>query len=211
MSDEEQKTNIPTPDKEFVVKTLDTLKVIADPLRIHLLELLVEGPRTVKQVAAELNISPTKLYYHINLLEEHGLIRVVSTRVVQGIIEKQYFVTAYSIRPDVALLTPAEPTVGQGFPLMISSIFEHTRNDIEKSLHAGLIDLANSSPDQDFLLTRNLFRLPKERAREFVTQLKALMKEYHQEDWKNNEIPIYGLMTTFYPTQHSTSQDETEE
>src|SRR6476659_4447233 len=92
------------PEKMYVVKDLETLKVISDTTRIRILEMLVEKACTVKELARVLNLTPTKLYYHINLLEEHGLIRVVGTRIVSGIIEKQYRVLAYSIDIDRALL-----------------------------------------------------------------------------------------------------------
>ena len=65
----------------------------------------VTGPlvETVKQIAADLKTPIKKLYYHVNLLEEHGLIRITSTRVVSGIIEKQYRVTAYRLSVERAL------------------------------------------------------------------------------------------------------------
>lgn len=74
---------------EMMIEDAETLRVLADPLRLRIRELMVR-PCTVKQVAAVLGIAPTKLYYHINLLEKHKLIVVVAARVVSGIIEKQY-------------------------------------------------------------------------------------------------------------------------
>src|SRR5215204_4136406 len=91
------------PEKEFVLDNLEALKVTADPTRLRLLESLVEKPLTVKEVAKKLDIASTKLYYHINLLEEHGLIRVVKQRVVSGIIEKQYRTRAYSFNVKQAM------------------------------------------------------------------------------------------------------------
>src|SRR6266513_2118828 len=82
------------PAPEMVVSNFDTLKVVADPTRLRILEVLIEQPLTVKQVARKLEIAPTKLYYHVNLLEEHGLLTVTASRVVSGIIEKQYRTTA---------------------------------------------------------------------------------------------------------------------
>ena len=35
-------------------------------------------------------MKPNRLYYHVNLLEEHGLIRVTDTRLVSGIVERTY-------------------------------------------------------------------------------------------------------------------------
>ncbi|MBX6342634.1 MAG: helix-turn-helix transcriptional regulator [Thermomicrobiaceae bacterium] len=78
----------------FVIRDLETLRAVSDPLRLRLFELLRGGPRTVKQLAAALDLPPTRLYYHVGQLEAHGLVRVVDTRVVSGIIEKRYQATA---------------------------------------------------------------------------------------------------------------------
>src|SRR3954452_18438405 len=94
------------PQERIVIKDLESLKALSDPLRIQILELMLQGARTVKQIAAELKTTTTKLYYHINLLEQHGLIKVTGTRVVSGIIEKQYRLAAYSIAIDKSLLSP---------------------------------------------------------------------------------------------------------
>ena len=61
------------PADEFVVKDLETMKVVTHPLRLQILEYLLAQPRTVKEIAEEIGTTPTKLYYHINLLEKHGM------------------------------------------------------------------------------------------------------------------------------------------
>ena len=70
---------------EMVIDNLETLKVLADQLRKRIMEQFDE-PSTVKEVARKLGTSPSKLYYHVNLLEEHGLLKVTDTRIVSGII-----------------------------------------------------------------------------------------------------------------------------
>src|SRR5688572_14293462 len=93
------------PADEFVISNLEALKAIADPTRVRLLEAFYKEARTVKQVAAEVGIPATKLYYHINVLEELGLLKVVATRVVSGIIEKSYRTAAKRIHGDPRLFT----------------------------------------------------------------------------------------------------------
>src|SRR5688572_24810596 len=92
------------PAESYLVTDLETLKVLADPLRLRIRELMGK-PTTVKQVAAKLDLPATKLYYHINLLEKHGLIVLVDTRVVSGIIEKHYQVSAQNVRVAKHLLS----------------------------------------------------------------------------------------------------------
>src|SRR5919199_432922 len=104
------------PADELTISDLDSLRVIADPLRLRILESLIE-PRTVKQVAAELGIFPTKLYYHMQLLERHGLIMVVDTRLVSGILEKRYRAAARCFHVDHALLALSGPTGDEGLEM----------------------------------------------------------------------------------------------
>jgi len=70
--------------------SLSVWKAAADPLRIRMGLLLLEEPHTVKELAAALDVPPTRLYYHVRLLEEHGLIEVVERRLVSGIEERRY-------------------------------------------------------------------------------------------------------------------------
>src|SRR6476659_4332264 len=109
------------PASELVIADLDALRVIADPLRIQILQVTAEEPRTVKQIAGMVNIPPTKLYYHINALEEHGLLRVVSTRLVSGILEKQYRAAAMSMRFDRRLLASGTGAEDDALNLMLAT------------------------------------------------------------------------------------------
>ncbi|HET7377282.1 MAG TPA: winged helix-turn-helix domain-containing protein, partial [Anaerolineae bacterium] len=63
-----------TPDTIFEITELEHLRVLSDPLRMRLIAALYERPLTVKQVADELEMMPTKLYYHVSELERIGLV-----------------------------------------------------------------------------------------------------------------------------------------
>ena len=60
---------------------------------------------TVKQLAELMELPPTKLYYHVKLLEEHELLIVADTRIVSGIIEKQYQIAALNITVSQKLMS----------------------------------------------------------------------------------------------------------
>ena len=83
------------PAETLQIDDLETLKIVADPRRKQLIDLLRDDAATVKELAGALHVSPKSLYYHVNLLPKHGLIRVVDTRLVSGITEKRYRPTAY--------------------------------------------------------------------------------------------------------------------
>jgi predicted ArsR family transcriptional regulator len=164
------------PADMMTVDDLDTLKVLADPLRLRVRELMRE-PTTVKQVASELDIPPTKLYYHINLLEKHGLIQVVRTQVVSGIIEKHYQVAAKMVRVAKHLLSPSEGT-DEGLTAM-ASLFDVTRDEMQESARKGWAQVSDDAPVQRSIsIGRDQLLLTDEQAAEFHKHLRALFKEY---------------------------------
>src|SRR5205085_3177564 len=59
-------------------------------MRIRMGLLMLDGGRTVKELAAALDVPTTRLYYHMKILEQHGLVEVVERRMVSGIEERRY-------------------------------------------------------------------------------------------------------------------------
>jgi DNA-binding transcriptional ArsR family regulator len=66
------------------------LKAIGHPLRMRMGMLMLEAPRTVKALAAALEVPQTRLYHHIRILEDNGLVEVSDRRLVSGIEERTY-------------------------------------------------------------------------------------------------------------------------
>lgn len=195
-------------ETEFIIRDLDTLKAITHPLRLQLLK-TVKEPKTVKEVAAVLNIPPTKLYYHINQLEKHGIIRVVATNIVSGIIEKTYQVTARRYRVDEDLLLDSEMS-DENLETLLSAILDSTKEEIKSSFRAGLIDWLNREKPHKGGMARVHLQLSEAEASEFYQKLEALILEYSElcdsrED--DSDIPSFGLTIAFYPVAEPATAD----
>jgi DNA-binding transcriptional ArsR family regulator len=66
-------------------------KALADPLRIRLLEWLIEAPRSARQLADCAGLPADRLYYHLGQLEQAGLIEVAEyRRLARGKAERIY-------------------------------------------------------------------------------------------------------------------------
>ena len=199
------------PDDILLIDSLETLKVVADPLRLKILELLRREPRTVKQLATAIGVPIKKLYYHVNLLEEHGLIRVAGTRVVSGIIEKQYQVTAYRLSIDRSLLAPAAEAPGDSLDAFLSMILDHSKSEIAKSVRAGLIELGEekSLQQRGLVLGRRWMRLSPARADAFLARLKELQNEFEapQPDDASADTELYEFLIGLYPTEPPSSNE----
>src|SRR5438477_12848542 len=71
-------------------RTVADLRALAHPLRLRIMELFAESPKTTKQVAELLGQPPTRLYHHVAALERAGLIHLKETRKNRGTVEKWY-------------------------------------------------------------------------------------------------------------------------
>jgi DNA-binding transcriptional ArsR family regulator len=119
----------------LTLSDLDQAKVLADPLRIRILEELVREERTTKQVAQRLGEKPTKLYHHVEALERVGLIRLVRTRQNRGTVEKYYLAVARQFKADSRLFSQAgaaseAAAEGDAMQAMISTVFDRTADEM---------------------------------------------------------------------------------
>jgi DNA-binding transcriptional ArsR family regulator len=191
-------------EPEFRIADLDTLRVVADPTRIRILELLVLEPQTVKRLAATLELPQTKLYYHINLLEERGLVRVMATRVVSGIIEKQYGAVAQSYRVDEALLALSGRDTNS-IELMLTTLLDGVKNDIRQGLRTGSIELGDAvAQERRVTIGRAPLRLTPEQAATLHQRIDELLKEFCPDpDALGRAAPgtqLYSLFFAYFPT-----------
>lgn len=192
------------PEDLFIISDLETLKVVTDPLRLNIVNLLRGGPHTAKELAKTLHLSQTKLYYHIGLLEQHGLIRVVGTRLVSGILEKQYQATAYKLSVDRRLFSPAPTTAGyEGLEVFLSAVLDYTHSDMMRSVRAGLAEFADDAPPERRLhVGRRWFWLTPAEARAYLERLNALDNEFADlhGDTPAEGTQLYEFLMGFYPT-----------
>ena len=188
------------------ITTLEALKVFSDPLRQQIIEALLDGPKTVKQVAGDLDLAPTKLYYHVNLLEEHNLIQVTETRIVSGIIEKHYVAAAREYLIERTLLTPGQNANGEGLKIAFDAMIDPIRNDLRRSFEQGLIDTSEDAPQhRRFRMWRAMSQLTPEQAEAFYARLTALVDEFNatKDDDPGVEKQAYGMLLSIYPTTAS--------
>lgn len=123
----------------YTISDLEQVKVLANPLRIRLLESFAEE-RTTKQVAELLGEKPTRLYHHVDALERVGLIRLTRTQPNRGTVEKYYLSVARTFRTDSALFsadtTDEDLETLQG---VVSTMLNSSANELQTLIadHSG--------------------------------------------------------------------------
>lgn len=184
------------PLPELWLREVETIKVFADTLRLKIVKLM-EEPTTVKQVAQALDVPPATLYYHINLLQKHGLIQVVDHNLDTGIVEKIYQVTARQFK----LVNPL--IAGQDFPAeaasaLFSSMLEETAQGF---LHAlAHRDANEGEPPRHPFLSKKEFRLTDAQLTALHAQLDGLIRQVTELGAENADSgePQYALTLVFY-------------
>lgn len=182
----------------MVLTEVEQLKAVSDPVRLDLLDAMThdaERTWTAKELAERLGTRQTKLYHHLNLLEERGFIRVAETRLVSGIVEKRYQVTALNFRVDRRLLAGSEAEAHVGG--MLDAVFEKARTDILAGVRAGLIGLGDNVEERRRMtLSFGHARLSPDSVRKVMRQIERLAELDDLDDAGGAE---YGLVIGFYP------------
>lgn len=180
-----------------MIRDLETLRVVSDPLRVRILA-AASHPATVKQIAKALKLAPGKLYYHIELLERHGLLVVDSTRVVSGITEKHYRAAAQELRVDRRIFGARAPR--EAFDAMMNAVLDATRVEAERSLQTGMLAIdENAGTIQAGLFTRTQIQLTPERASKLRHELEdAIARARAESDTSSNTCYI-NLTIALFP------------
>ena len=77
-------------DDEVDASRPEQLKALGDPLRMRICDLVLERAMSVTELAERVGRPKGTVAYHVDLLVEAGLLKVVRTRKVRAIDERFY-------------------------------------------------------------------------------------------------------------------------
>jgi DNA-binding transcriptional ArsR family regulator len=181
------------------------IRALAHPLRLRLMELFAETPRTTKQIADLLGEPPTRLYHHVAALERAGLVRLKETRQNRGTTEKWYEATAptmgsWAVRPSgVKSRSKRESAARRALAM---SVLTQSRQEMvaamavrgrERPILGRVVVVASAARLAE--LRRRLFNL-----------LKETLEEFESEDQTADataEVDRWALTLTFAPVSPS--------
>ena len=186
----------------LTLSDLDQVKVLADPLRIRILEELCREERTTKQVAKLLGEKPTKLYHHVDALARVGLIRLARTRQNRGTIERYHIAVARQFKGDSRMFSAADlgsEEGGDALQSMISTVFERTSDEMRELIAQGR---GKEGIEEQGILSYLGIQTDREHGRRIQARLVKLLKSL--EILTRREKPggkSYRLTIAFYPIE----------
>lgn len=174
-----------TPDYELddvvVADTPARLKAVANPVRNHILSLVLERAATVTELAEALDRPKSSMAYHVDQLVDIGLLRVVRTRKVRAIEERFYGRVGRTI-----IIGEGAVPAGTRTP----SFLTEAHNE------------AVETPDDKMQSTIRHARIPKHRREEFWQRVSDLAEEF--VSLPRDGDTVYGFVAAVYPTDHPT-------
>jgi DNA-binding transcriptional ArsR family regulator len=181
---------IPDYDLEemIVVTAPGQLRALADPLRGMLLDLLLERAATVTELALAVDRPKSTVAYHVNLLVDAGLLRVVRTRRVRAIEERYYGRVARTI--------------------YIGALHRDEDKQIVSSINGLAQAAAEAAPAHaidDLRCTLVHARIPREEVRNFWAAVLELSRQFAQIPRAGDQV--YGFAAGLYPTDAPTLPD----
>jgi DNA-binding transcriptional ArsR family regulator len=168
-------------DEMVVVTAPAQLRALAQPLRATLLELLLERAATVTEMARAVQRPKSTVGYHVNLLLEAGLVRVVRTRRVRAIEERYYGRVARTIYIGV-LSRPEDQQIVKAVNGLAQAAAEAAPAHAADELRCTLVHA----------------RIPVEEVRTFWAEVQQLARRFAQIPRSGDQV--FGFAAGLYPT-----------
>ncbi|MBT8085692.1 MAG: helix-turn-helix domain-containing protein [Woeseia sp.] len=170
------------------VRDLETVRLLADPLKLDLLRAFAEKPATTKQVAAELQENITKLYRHVDALHDAGLLEIVGEQQKRGTVERTFRAVASHFEVDSALFMDDEATSASD-----------TIRDVLRAGETEIIDaLSHDGSVDDQILLRLRIKASPARIKKLRDLLQEWLKAAEDENDDEEGTVEAGAMIAFY-------------
>lgn len=105
---------------------------MSDPFKYRILMTFykMEQPATVKQIADAINEVPANVHYHVKKMEQAGILQLIHTKEINGIIAKYYEPTAktFDIRCSEELEEPNKKLMLAESQQMVSEVYNSSKN-----------------------------------------------------------------------------------
>src|SRR5699024_8914313 len=114
--------------------SVEQAKLLGHTLRVKILGVLQETPKTSKQVATQIGESPGNVHYHIQKLFLGQLIELVEEKRVGGVVEKYYLARASSFESSEAVFPELNPDFNPDSSTQMSIALQLKKADHEELL-----------------------------------------------------------------------------
>jgi DNA-binding transcriptional ArsR family regulator len=182
----------------FVISRLDHLRALADPIRLRVVDALTEREGTVGTLAQELGEPPSRLYPHVDLLLETGLIEVARRIPRRGAEQRMLRAVARDYVLDRTIFGASKQR-----QLSIETMVEVARSmlagatdDLTEGVRSGSLDPAK--PGRNFLIEGKTVLLYPEAFASLSAEVAAALNRAEARGGTGRKAR-YRFVVTAYP------------
>lgn len=208
------------------LERVEQAETLLKPQRIEVLRQLAE-PRSCTEVAARLDQTQQRVYYHVKRLVEHGLVTQVAERRVRGINEGLYQATAraYWLSPRLVgrigqrqqrdeaslgylldLMEEVQSDVAALHTQAACRAAQHREADHQQAPRRAVGELDVDEPDLPSLGVSGEIRVRPDRRPEFMADLKAALQDLFTK-YGGAEGDAFKLAVACYPDRPHDEDD----
>ncbi|HEY2062057.1 MAG TPA: helix-turn-helix domain-containing protein [Amycolatopsis sp.] len=192
------------------LERVEQAETLLKPQRIEVLRQLAE-PRSCTEVAARLDQTQQRVYYHVKRLVEQGLVTRVDERRVRGINEGVYQATAraYWLSPRLVGRIGRRQHRDEASLGYLLDLMEEVQSDVA-ALHVQAAQRAvepeKQEPDLPSLGVSGAIRVRPDRRPEFMADLKAALQDLFTK-YGGAEGDAFKLAVACYPDRPHDKDD----
>lgn len=177
-------------DDVLDIDTADRIKALGDPLRLQICDLVLERAYSVTELAERVDRPKGTVAYHVDLLVDAGLLKVVRTRRVRAVDERFY--------GRVARTYLLHDTIGPEEPLgFLGDVLREVDRERMGEQHDPN-DESAPTWTRATMTTYRRARIPADRAAEYARRLSELTLEFVDEP-RDGDVE-FGLYVALFPT-----------
>jgi DNA-binding transcriptional ArsR family regulator len=185
---------------------LDQIRALADPLRFRLVEALVARELSVAGLAQALDTPVTRLYHHVTLLLEAGLIEEAGRVRRRGVEERIYRAVAREFRMDGSLLD-METEGGQSVESLVKlsrSVLGSALEELTEGIRQGTVQ--PERPGKGVILQDRALELPPAALAELARELPKWIEEFAKKHQAAPRTKTYRLALAVFPSTKSSGR-----
>ncbi|HWL45582.1 MAG TPA: helix-turn-helix domain-containing protein [Ilumatobacter sp.] len=165
-------TDAGEPADEIELADLDILGDLTHPLRGAIFRRLKQ-PHSAAELAESMDVPVTRLYHHLNRLEQVGVIRVVATRRVGAVTERRYQVTARSLRLSETSNDRYDP---RELSQAMGAMYDFAKLQLQREVETGAFH--GRSNERDSMLALQGLNLSADQREQLVGRLREVIDEF---------------------------------
>lgn len=184
-----------TQTQTYEIEDIRVLEVMNNSVRLRIVRQLLE-PSTVRDVADRLGVPVTRLYYHVNLLEDVGVIQVVETRKSGPRLQRVYQAVATRFQPSKNLLdnTGDKERIAD---VAAGAVLDGARLEAVAGLLTHIEDRDRDAGEPAGTLGRSIAQMSRPTALRFAERLGDLVDEMRALEESDGED--YAFSFVFFP------------